>query len=122
MGIEATGFLRDCHLFDRTCRNIRLLDGQITSMFIRTALCQSNRPDPSIFTDLNPLQPKPAFSALDRVFLAPAAEFWAVRSGTPVSAELARSAGLQVFAPRASADRCAVACDILDPTFCFSLY
>src|ERR1039457_3479262 len=37
----------------RTCegetrRNIRLPDDQITSTFLRTALCKSNRPDPSI--------------------------------------------------------------------------
>src|ERR1019366_10004478 len=88
---------------------------------IRAALRQSNRPESSIFTGLNPLQPKPAFSSLDHVPLAPAAEFWAVRSGPPVSEALARSAGLQVSALRASADRCAVVCEILDPTFCFSL-
>jgi hypothetical protein len=79
-----------------------------------------NRPESSIFTGLNPLQPKPAFSSLDHVPLAPAAEFWAVRSGPPVSEALARSAGLQVSALRASADRCAVVCDFLDLTFCFS--
>src|ERR1035438_7588157 len=88
---------------------------------IRAALRQSNRPESSIFTGLNPLQPKPAFSSLDHVPLAPAAEFWAVRSGPPVSEALARSAGSQVSALRASADRCAVVCEILDPTFCFSL-
>ena len=88
---------------------------------IRAALRQSNRPGSSIFTGLSSLQPKPAFSSLHHVFLAPAAEFWAVRSGPPVSEALARSAGLQVSALRASADRCAVVCEILDPTFCFSL-
>ena len=55
------------------------------------------------WTGLNPLQPKPAFSSLDHVFLAPAAEFWAVRSGSPVSAALARLAGLHGSARRASA-------------------
>ena len=69
---------------------------------------------------LNPLQPKPAFSSLDHVFLAPAAEFWAVRSGSPVSAALACSAALQVSSPRASADRYVVGCEFLDLTFCFS--
>src|ERR1035437_3859805 len=120
MGIETTGFLRDCHLFDRTRRNIRLLDGQVSSTFLRTALCKSNRPDPFHFTDLNLLQPKPAFSSLDRVFLAPAAEFWAVRSGPPVSAALARSAGLQVSSPRASAGRYVLGWGLFDLTFFFS--
>src|ERR1035438_1269144 len=71
-------------------------------------------------TGLNPLQPKPAFSSLDHVSLAPAAEFWAVRSGPPVSGALARSAGLQVSSPRASANRYVVGCEFLDLTFCFS--
>ena len=65
-------------------------------------------------TDLNPLQPKRAFSALDRVSLVPTVESWAVRSGPPVSVALAESAGLPVSAPeeRASA--------FLDLTFYFS--
>jgi hypothetical protein len=62
---------------------------------------------------------KPAFSSLDHVSLAPAAEFWAVRSGPAGSLALV---GLQVSAPdRASADRCAVGCDVLGPTFYFSV-
>src|ERR1017187_2028380 len=105
------------NLCGQTRRNIGLLDCQKSGR-----LCvNSNRPESSIFTGLNPLQPKPAFSSFDHVPLAPAAEFWAVRSGLPVSEALARSAGLQVSALRASADRCAVVCEILDPTFCFSL-
>src|ERR1035441_3114771 len=45
------------------------------------------------FTGLNPLQPKPAFSAAGRVSLAPTADSWAVRSGPPASVALAESAG-----------------------------
>ena len=62
------------------------------------------------FTGLNPLQPKPAFS-LDRVSLVPTADSWAVRSGPPVSAALAGSAGFQVSAPERA---------FLDLTFYFS--
>ena len=60
------------------------------------------------------LQPKRAFSAVDPVFLAPTADSWAVRSGPPVSAARADSAGLSVSAQeeRASA--------FLDLTFYFS--
>ena len=74
------------------------------------------------FTGLNPLQPKRAFSALDRVSLVPTADSWAVRSGPAVSVALADSAGLWVSAPeeRASADRYVVSCDFLDLTFYFS--
>ena len=56
-------------------------------------------------TDLNPLQPKPAFSAAGRVSLAPTVDSWAVRSGPPVSVALVDSAGLSVSSPeeRASA-------------------
>jgi len=72
-------------------------------------------------TDLN-LQPKPAFSSLDRVSLVPTADFWAVRSGPAVSVALADSAGLWVSAPeeRASAGRYVVGYDFLDLTFYFS--
>jgi hypothetical protein len=61
------------------------------------------------------MQPKPAFSSLDRVSLVPTADSWAVRSGPAVSVALADSAGLWVSAPeRASADRYVVGCDFLD--------
>jgi hypothetical protein len=76
------------------------------------------------FTGLTPLQPKPAFSSLDRVSLVPTAEPWAVRPGPEVSVALAGSAGsagFQVSAPeRASADHYVVGCDFLDLTFYFS--
>ena len=95
------------------------LETKITSMFIRTARCQSNRPEPPISPVPNPLQPKRVFSAVDRVFPAPTAELWAVRSGPPVSVALADSAGLPVSAPeeRASADRYVADYDFLDLTF-----
>jgi hypothetical protein len=80
-----------------------------------------NRTIPSIFTGLNPLQPKPASSALDRVSLVPTVDPWALRSGPPVSVALAGSAGFQVSAPdSASADRYVVGCDFLGLTFYFS--
>src|ERR1039457_7601805 len=71
------------------------------------------------FTGLNPLQPKPAFSAAGRVSLAPTADSWAVRSGPPASVALADSAGLWVSAPeeRAFADRYVAGCAFLDLTF-----
>jgi hypothetical protein len=73
------------------------------------------------FTGVNPLWPKLAFSAPDRVSLVPTADSWAVRSGPPVSVALAGSAGFQVSAPqRASADRSVVGCDFLDLPFCVS--
>jgi hypothetical protein len=83
------------------------LETKITSTFV------------AHFTDLNPLQPKRVFSALDRVSLAPVADSWAVRSGPPVSVALADSAGLPVSAPveRASADRYVAGYDFLDLTF-----
>ena len=80
-----------------------------------------NRTVPSIFTGLNPLQPKPASSALDRVSLVPTVGPWALRSGPPVSVALAGSAGFQVSAPDSvSADRYVVGCDFLGLTFYFS--
>ena len=52
------------------------------------------------------LKPKPAFSFLDRFSLVPAADSWAARSGSAVSAALAGSAGFQISAPnQASAYR-----------------
>src|ERR1017187_3114511 len=105
--------------FDRLLSAHRLPEPKITSTFIRTALCQSNRPEPHYFTDLNPPQPKPAFSALDRVSPAPTADSWAVRPGPAVFAALARSVGFQVSGPP-SAGRYVVGCDFLDLTFYFS--
>ena len=99
------------------------LETKITFTLIRTARCESNRPEPPISPVPNPLQPKRVFSAVDRVFPAPTAELWAVRSGPPVSVALADSAGLWVSAPeeRASADRYVAGCDFLDLTFYFLL-
>ena len=87
-----------------------------------TARCESNRPEPSIFTVPNPPQPKRVFSVVDRVLPVPTAEPWAVRSGPPVSVALADSAGLPVSAPveRAPADRYVADYDFLDLTFHFS--
>jgi hypothetical protein len=62
------------------------------------------------------LTPKPAFF-LDRFSLVPAADSWAARPGSAVSALLAGSAGFQISAPnRASAHRYVVGCDFLDLT------
>ena len=96
------------------------LETKIT--FTLTARCESNRPEPPISPVPNPLQPKRVFSAVDRVFPAPTAELWAVRSGPPVSVARADSAGLLVSAPeeRASADRYVAGCDFRDLTFYFS--
>jgi hypothetical protein len=68
------------------------------------------------------LQPKRAFSAVDRVSLAPTVDSWAVRSGPPVSVARADSAGLLVSAPeeRASANRYVAGYDFHDLTFYFS--
>jgi hypothetical protein len=98
------------------------LESKITFTLVRTARCKSNRPEPSISRVPNPPQPKRVSSAVDRVFPAPTAELWAVRSGLPVSVALADSAGLPVSAPveRASVDRYVVDCDFLDLTFYFS--
>jgi len=72
-----------------------------------------------LYLNRTTLRPKPAFSSLDRVFLVPVAESWAVRPGHAVSVALA---GLWVSAPeeRASADRYVAGCDFLDLTFYFS--
>ena len=98
------------------------LETKITLTLIRTARCESNRPEPSISPVPNPPQPKRVSSAVDRVFPVPTAELWAVRSGPPVSVALADSAGLPVSAPeeRASADRYVADYDFLDLTFYFS--
>ena len=71
------------------------------------------------FGDLNPLQPKHAFSALDRVSLFPTAGSWAARVAPPVSVALA---GLWVSAPekRASAHRYFAGYDFPALTFDFS--
>ena len=73
-----------------------------------TARCQSNRPTL-----------KPAFSSLDRVFLVPTADSWAVRSGSLVSAARGGLAGFQTSARnQVSALRYVVDCDFLDLTLC----
>jgi hypothetical protein len=67
------------------------------------------------------VQPKLAFSGLDRVSLIPTADSWAVRSERPVSVALADSAELWVSAPeQASADRYIAGYDFLELTFYFS--
>jgi hypothetical protein len=59
----------------------------------------------------------PAFSSLDRVSLVPTADSWAGRSGSPVSAATAGSAGFQISAPnRACVHRYVVVCGFLDLT------
>jgi hypothetical protein len=66
---------------------------------------------------IDALTPKPASSSLDRVSLVPTADSWAGRSGSPVFAERAGSAGFQISAPnRASAHRYVVVCGFLDLT------
>ena len=93
----------------------RGLEAKITYMFIGTALCQSTRRISPVRIDL---QPKPAFSSLDRVSLVPTADSWAARSGSALSFVLAGSVGFQVSAPcLASADCYTVGCDFLDLTF-----
>lgn len=101
-----------------TCSPSRL-ETKITFTLIRTARCESNRPEPSISPVPNPPQPKHVSSAVDHVFPVPIAEPWAVRSGPPVSVALADSAGLPVSAPEewASADRYVAGSDFLDLTF-----
>jgi hypothetical protein len=93
------------------------LKGRITSG-LSGRFC-INRTAASIrFIGLNPMQPKPASASLDRVSLAPTADFWAVHQGPAVSVVLAGSAGFQVSAPSpVSADRYVVGCDFLDLTF-----
>ena len=52
-----------------------------------------------LYLNRTTLRPKPAFSSLDRVFLVPVAESWAVRPGHAVSVALAGSVGFQACAP-----------------------
>jgi hypothetical protein len=74
--------------------------------------------DASTFVqDDGSMAPKPAFSSLDRVSLVLTADSWIGRSGSPVSAALAGSAGFQISGPnRASVHRYVVVCGFLDLT------
>ena len=66
---------------------------------------------------IEPLTPKPAFSSPDRVSVVLTGDSWIGRSGFPVSAALAVSAGFEISAPNpASAHRYVAVCDLVDLT------
>ena len=63
------------------------------------------------------LTPKPAFSSPDRVSVVLTEDSWIGRSGFPVSAALAGSAGFEISAPNpASAHRYVAVCGLVDLT------